>query len=38
MNSVELKDDRYRKFRKIGEFAEAQQEQIFIEEEVKSEV
>lgn len=38
LNRAELKEDRYRKFRKIGEYAEAQQEQVFLEEEVESEV
>lgn len=38
LDRAELKEDRYRKFRKIGEFAEVQQEQIFLEEEVESEV
>lgn len=33
---AELKEDRYRKFRKIGEFSEAQQEAVNPEEEVQN--
>ncbi|MRN52978.1 acetyl-CoA carboxylase carboxyltransferase subunit alpha [Paenibacillus monticola] len=37
LDSAELKEDRYRKFRKIGEFAETQQELMLPEEEAVSE-
>ncbi|MBT2292197.1 acetyl-CoA carboxylase carboxyltransferase subunit alpha [Paenibacillus albidus] len=37
LDSAELKEDRYRKFRKIGEFSEGQQELLFQEEEVLDE-
>lgn len=36
LDTAELKEDRYRKFRKIGEFSEVQQEQIVTQEEVHS--
>lgn len=36
MDSAELKEDRYRKFRKIGEFAEGTQETAALEEEVQN--
>jgi len=36
LDTAELKEDRYRKFRKIGEFSEVQQEQILTQEEVHS--
>lgn len=35
MDSAELKEDRYLKFRKIGEFSESLQEQDTLEEEVQ---
>lgn len=37
LDSAELKEDRYRKFRKIGEFSETQQELMLPEEEAVSE-
>lgn len=36
LDSAELKEDRYRKFRKIGEFAEGVQETAVLEEEVQN--
>jgi acetyl-CoA carboxylase carboxyl transferase subunit alpha len=36
LDSAELKEDRYRKFRKIGEFAEGAQESAILEEEVQN--
>lgn len=36
LDPAELKEDRYRKFRKIGEFAEGAQESVILEEEVQN--
>ncbi|MNI68711.1 Acetyl-coenzyme A carboxylase carboxyl transferase subunit alpha [compost metagenome] len=36
LDPAELKEDRYRKFRKIGEFAEGAQESANLEEEVQN--